>query len=97
VTEPGAVRPEDVLSDEATSATIGGVEVRKGTLGAFIANAKLLESMSASDPRYAAIEAELRALAPAVRAVGLLDIFEPRSSHIAAMLADSAEKQPSES
>jgi hypothetical protein len=89
VTEHGAVRPEDVLSDEENSTILGGVDVRKGTIGAFIANAKLLDTTPQSDPRYAAIEAELRSLAPAVRAVGLLDVFVPRSSRIASILGGS--------
>lgn len=90
MTEQGAIRPEDVLSDAENSATVDGVTVRKGTVAAFIANAKLLETTPQSDPRYADIESELRNLVPGVRAVGLLDVFLPRSSLVASILDESA-------
>ena len=87
MTDRIAVRPEDVLSNAENTASVGGVTVRKGTVAAFIANAKLLDDMPADDPRTDVIEAELRALAPAVRAVGLLDVFAPRSPRITDILA----------
>jgi len=82
----GAVRPEDVLSDAANSAEIGGMEVRKGTIAAFIANTNLLESLAQDDPAREPIVAQLRTLAPALRALGLLDVFAPRSAAIAAII-----------
>jgi len=90
VASEGAVRPEDVLSDADNSTTVDGVSVRKGTVAAFIANAKLLETTPESDPRRAAIESELRNLAPAVCAVGLLDVFTPRSVFITSILNEAA-------
>ncbi|CPV47720.1 hypothetical protein [Mycobacteroides abscessus] len=88
MTGHSAIRPEDVLSDSDNSTTVDGVTVRKGTIAAFIANAKLLETIAQSDPRHAAIERELRKLAPAVRAIGLLDVFTPRTPRIASLLGE---------
>lgn len=84
------VRPEDVLADADSATTFGGVDVRKGTIAAFVLNAKRLADLSATDPNRAAIEAQLRALAPGLRAVGVLDVFVPRSAEVAALLAESA-------
>lgn len=88
MTGHSAIRPEDVLSDSDNSTTVDGVTVRKGTIAAFIANAKLLETIAQSDPRHAAIERELRKLAPAVRAIGILDVFTPRTPRIASLLVE---------
>jgi hypothetical protein len=86
MSEPRAVRPEDVLADEVNSTTLNGTEVRKGSVAAFIANAKILESLAPTDPGYSAVEAQLRALVPALRAVGVLDVFAPRTAAIAALI-----------
>jgi len=88
MSEPRAVRPEDVLADEVNSATLNGTEVRKGSVAAFIANAKILESLAPTEPLYSEVEAQLRALVPAVRAVGVLDVFAPRTAAIAALIGE---------
>jgi hypothetical protein len=85
------VRPEDVLADDVNSATLNGTEVRKGSVAAFIANAKILESLALTEPLYSEVEAQLRALVPAVRAVGVLDVFAPRTAAIAALIGDETE------
>jgi hypothetical protein len=84
--EPPAVSPEDVLPDAANSATMNGVEVRKGSVAAFVANVKLLETLAPGAPGRTAIERQLRALTPAVRAAGVFDVFTPRSAEVAAIV-----------
>jgi hypothetical protein len=88
MSDPRAVRPEDVLADDVDSATLNGTEVRKGSVAAFIANAKLLESLAPTDPLYSEVAAQLSALVPAVRAVGVLDVFAPRAAAIAALIGE---------
>jgi len=78
-----AVRPEDVLPDDVSRKVLNGVAVRKGSVAAFVANAKALEALEPTTPEYAEVAAQLRALAPAVAAVGLFDVFELRSAEIA--------------
>jgi hypothetical protein len=85
------VRPEDVLADDVNSATLNGTEVRKGSVAAFIANAKILESLALTEPLCSEVEAQLRALVPAVRAVGVLDVFAPRTAAIAALIGEVTE------
>jgi hypothetical protein len=88
MSESRVVRPEDVLADEVNSATLNGTEVRKGSVAAFIANAKILESLAPTDPLYSEVEAQLRDLVAAVRAVGVLDVFAPRTAAIAALIGE---------
>jgi hypothetical protein len=80
------IRPEDVLADGVEATTIGGLDVRKGTVAAFVANAKKLALLAPDDVGREPLERQIRALAPALRAVGLLDVFAPRSPDIAAIL-----------
>lgn len=81
------IRPEDVLADGVETTTVDGLDVRKGTVAAFVANANKLAQLAPGDSGRDALEDQLRALAPALRAVGLLEVFAPRSPVIAAILA----------
>jgi len=87
---PKPIRPEDVLPDEDSAATFGGTTARKGTVAAFVANAKLLDDLPEDSPERAAILAQLRTLLPGLRAVGVLDVFAPRSPTIAALVQEDA-------
>jgi hypothetical protein len=93
MSEYAPIRPEDVLPDGVNATTYAGIDVRKGTVAAFVANAEQLERLSPDDARRPALEGQLRALAPALRAVGVLDVFTPRSPAIAAILADQSGAQ----
>ncbi|GAB3957019.1 hypothetical protein [Micromonospora vulcania] len=84
------VRPEDVLPDNADVTVMnGGVPVRKGTIGAFISNAKNLSELESGTPAYDEVVAQLRALTPALTAVGVFDIFEVRSPELREIIADA--------
>jgi hypothetical protein len=89
MSEARAVRPEDVLPDEVDVGTMNGVSVRKGTIGAFVANVKLLDALDPTDPGYQEVVDQLRALVPAVRAVGVFDVLAPRSPVLAKIIAES--------
>lgn len=84
-----AVRPEDVLPDDLDHATVDGQQVRKGSVAAFVANAQLLEQLPQQAPESEQIVAQLRALAPSLQAVGVFDVFTPRSPRLARILAES--------
>jgi hypothetical protein len=77
-----AVRPHDVLPDGAETAVFGDTIARKGSVAAFIANAKLLDSLPVDDPSRPEIVAAIRELVPALNAVGVFDVFDLRSSAI---------------
>lgn len=61
------ITPEDVLPDEADVASFGGTTVRKGTVAAFVANAKLLDELPEGADRNAVLE-QMRSLVPGLRA-----------------------------
>lgn len=85
-----AVRPEDVLPEGVDSTAINGLTVRKGSVAAFVANALRLDDLTEGTPEYAALVAQMRELAPALRTIGLLDVFRPRSPAVESILAEAA-------
>jgi hypothetical protein len=84
------VRPEDVLPEGIDSTAINGLTVRKGSVAAFVANALRLDDLTEGTPEYAALVTQMRELAPALRAIGLLDVFRPRSPAVERILAEAA-------
>ncbi|MEE2468694.1 hypothetical protein [Pseudomonas aeruginosa] len=82
------MKAEDILPDRQDRIRLGGVEIRKGSVGAFIANARLLleEKLPVAQRRQA--EEDLRALLPAIRALGLLELFELRDARLRTLVAD---------
>jgi hypothetical protein len=83
------IRPEDVLPDGVESRSFAGTAVRKGSVAAFVANAALLGQLAEGSAEYRVVADQLRALAPALEAVGVLEVFAPRSERIARILEDA--------
>ena len=76
------MKPSDILPDDVNSVEREGRIFRKGSVAAFVANVKLLESdMTPLDERQAATR-DLMELAPALRDLGLFDVFSIRSPGI---------------
>ena len=57
-----------------------------GTVAAFVANAKLLDELPPQGAQRDAVVAQLRDLLPGLQAVGVLDVFTPRSDAVAALV-----------
>lgn len=72
------MRPEDVLADDQNHAECNGVRVRKGSVGAFLANARVLQDPNACAADRANAEHDVRALLPSLRALGLFEVLAPR-------------------
>ncbi len=75
-----------MIADGTDFADLDGIQVRKGTVAAWVANAKKLESLSLTDPGYAELAAHLRAEAVKVKATGVFDVLAPRSPRIAEII-----------
>jgi hypothetical protein len=89
MTDNTPVRPEDLLPTGVDSGVINGVEVRKGTVAAFVANAKRLEALSPDSDEYGELAHQLRAAKPLLAAIGVLDVFEARSPRLKDLLAST--------
>ncbi len=80
------MRAQDVLPDHVNEVELGGVTVRKGSVGAFLANARVLQDPGASAEARKAAADDIGALAPALRALGLFDVLEVRDPQLRALV-----------
>jgi hypothetical protein len=70
------MRAEDVLPEEVNQTVMSGITIRKGSVGAFLANAKILTDSNTSIDDRALAEKDLISLIPALRALGLFEVLE---------------------
>ena len=81
------MRAEDILPDAVNEAAIEGIRVRKGSVAAFLANARRLSDDAAPPAARAEAEAHLAELVPALLALGLFDVLAIRDPRVAAVVA----------
>jgi hypothetical protein len=81
--------PEDVLADGADGTMINGTYVRKGSIAAFILNAKLLSGVASDSPEFRTIAAQIRSLKPALDALDLFEVFTVRDPRVVEILAST--------
>ncbi len=74
------MRAEDILSDQQNQREFQGVTVRKGTVGAFLVNARVLRDTAAPAEARAQAEQDIVADLPALRALGLFEVLEVRDA-----------------
>lgn len=81
------MKPQDILPDDVNSFELAGVTVRKGTIGAFIVNARVLaDSTSDATARDTAMEDAL-ALIPAMERLGVFEVFRIADADLAEAVA----------
>lgn len=88
------MKASDILPDDVNTLERNGKTLRKGSVAAFIANAKLLEAPDTPADARQQAEADLKELVPVLIEVGLFDVFDIRSPAIRA-LVDEARALPS--
>ena len=80
------MRPEDVLPDEVDTCEINGLTLRKGTVAAFLWNCRRWLELAPGVPERAGIETEMKAALPALRALGVFDLFDLRDARLRALV-----------
>jgi len=76
----------DILPDDINNVTLNGISVRKGTVGAFLANARVwVDPLTPTNERTAAENDIVDAL-PALRSLGLFDLLEIRDAGLRALV-----------
>ena len=73
------MKAQDIIPDGQDFTVIDGHTVRKGSVGAFLANARVLEDPNATTDERRVARDDLAALIPTLDALGLFDVFELRS------------------
>ncbi|WP_313425029.1 hypothetical protein [Stenotrophomonas rhizophila] len=74
------MRPEDLLPDDRNHVQRAGITVRKGSVGAFLANATILLDADQDAAARNAAERDLLALLPGLHALGLFDVLVPKDA-----------------
>ncbi|WP_394788730.1 hypothetical protein [Rhodoferax sp.] len=80
------MRAADILPDEQSHAIFNGVSVRKGTVAAFVANARVLADTNASAGQRQQAEQDILADLPALRSLGLFEVFQLRDAAVNAWI-----------
>jgi hypothetical protein len=79
------MKASDILPDDASSTDFAGVSVRKGTVAAFLQNAKTWTE-SSSEAERANLERDIVESIPALRALGLFDVLIVRNPQLRALI-----------
>lgn len=80
------MQAKDILPDGMNHSEFNGVPVRKGTVGAFLANARVCTDSKASPEAVAAARRDIQEALPALRALGLFDVLELRDPGLRAWI-----------
>ncbi|MCZ8406894.1 hypothetical protein O9649_03755 [Achromobacter dolens] len=72
------MQAQDLLPDDRNAAQFGGVTVRKGTVGAFLLNARVWCDAEAAPAARELAARDMREALPALRALGLFEVLEVR-------------------
>lgn len=89
------MRAQDVLPDDIDAVELGGVTVRKGTVGAFLANAKAFQDPALSGDARDTVLRDIAQQVPALRALGLFDVFDIKHPRLRALVdATGTEADP---
>ncbi|MGK5059076.1 hypothetical protein ACQ4WY_19320 [Janthinobacterium sp. LB2P49] len=83
------MRAEDVLPDQQNQGQFNGVTVRKGTVGAFLANARLWLDDTGGSAGRAITERDILDALPALHALGLFDILQVRDAALRELISPS--------
>ena len=81
------MKAQDVLPDGEDFTVVNGHTLRKGSVAAFLANARVLEDANTSAADRQAAEQDFASLIPTLDALGLFDVFELRSPFLRAEVA----------
>jgi hypothetical protein len=69
------MRAEELLPDLVDSVDVRGVTIRKGTVAAFLANARIWSDRASSETARERAAADIVEALPALRASGLFDVL----------------------
>jgi hypothetical protein len=84
------MRAEDLLPDEQNQGQFNGLTVRKGTVGAFLINARAWLDPASSDDQQAEAERDIVETLPALHALGVFDLLQVRDARLQELVSTVA-------
>jgi hypothetical protein len=80
------MRADQVLPDDVDHGQFNGLTIRKGTVAAFLANARTWLRADAGADERAQAQAQIAEDLPALRALGLFELLEIRDARLRAFV-----------
>ena len=80
------MRADQILPDDVNHSQFNGVTIRKGTVAAFLANARTWTRTDAGADERAQARAQIAEDLPALRALGLFEVLEIRDERLRALV-----------
>lgn len=80
------MRAHDLLPDHVDSMQTDGVNIRKGTVGAFLVNARTWLSIDADSEAKTIAETDIVGALPALQALGLFDLMTINDVRLRALI-----------
>lgn len=77
------MKAEQLLPDTVNEVQMAGMTVRKGSVGAFLANTRILTEPGTTARQREEATADMEALVPALAALGLFEVFAVRDPALA--------------
>ncbi|MFM0738767.1 hypothetical protein PQQ51_16115 [Paraburkholderia xenovorans] len=76
------MRAEQILPDHVDQTDFNGVTIRKGTVAAFLANARIWIDAASNEAAREEAAADIVEALPALRAIGLFDVLDIRDARL---------------
>ncbi|SMC20185.1 hypothetical protein SAMN02745857_00850 [Andreprevotia lacus DSM 23236] len=80
------MQAQQLLSDTQNTIEANGITVRKGSVGAFLISWRTLQDTASDAATRQQAEQDLHTLLPALRALGLFDVFSARDPALQALI-----------
>ena len=80
------MRAAEMLPDDTNQLILNGIPVRKGSVGAFLANARVLLDPASEAAARSEAEKDLIELVPALRALGLFEVMQIKDERLRALV-----------
>ena len=84
------MRADQVLPDDIDHGQFNGLTIRKGTVAAFLANARTWTRADAGADERAQAQAQIAEDVPALRALGLFEVLEIRDERLRGLIDEIA-------
>jgi hypothetical protein len=81
------MKPQDILPDNINTTETGGMQIRKGSVAAFMANLTIVEQPASYDVYQTAVQ-DITELVPVMEALGVFTHFKLRSEKAVSLISD---------
>ena len=83
------MRADELLADQQNHGEFKGITVRKGTVGAFLVNARTWCAPTTSASERLGAERDILEALPALRALGLFEVLDVHDEKLRALIAEN--------